>query len=201
MAQQAKTKQTKNSSTRGNSRSSSGSRSSSSTSRSPNGSSRAGTSSRTASKRTTKRTASQRSNGGRGSTWRARSDQGGAASATNAAREGVKSAGSTLGDVAKKARVPALAAGTGLAGVAGGIALVALKPRKRVLGVPLPTKSGTQAVSENLAAATKNVGSFGEGMSSLAAEIRKVREGIAGGNGEKGRSPIEIVLQGLTKRH
>jgi hypothetical protein len=38
-------------------------------------------------------------------------------------------------------------------------------------------------------------------MASLAAEIGKVREGIASGNGEKGRSPIEIVLQGLTKRH
>ena len=194
MAQQAKTRQTKNSSTR------SKSRSSSSTSRSPNGSSRAGTSSRTASKRATKRTASQPGNGGRGSSSRARSNQGAVASATNAAREGFKSAGSTLGDVAKKARVPALAVGTGLAGVAGGVALVALKPKKRILGVPLPTKSGTQAVSENLAAATKNVGNFGEGMTSLAAEIGRVREGIASGNGEKGRSPIEVVLQGLTKR-
>ena len=148
----------------------------------------------------TKRTPSQPSNGGRSSSSRARSNQGAVASATNAAREGVKSAGSTLGDVAKKARVPALAVGTGLAGVAGGVALVALKPKKRVLGVPLPTKSGTQAVSENLAAATKNVGNFGEGMTSLAAEIGRVREGIASGNGEKGRSPIEVVLQGLTKR-
>ena len=44
----------------------------------------------------------------------------------------------------------------------------------------MPTKSGTQAVSKNLADAAKNVGSFGEGMGSLAAEVRKVREGVAG---------------------
>jgi hypothetical protein len=102
--------------------------------------------------------------------------------------------------VGKKAKVPALAAGAGLAGLAGGVLLAAHNSRKRVLGVPMPTKSGTRAVSKNLAEATKNVGSFGEGMASLATEVRKVREGVAGGDGEKGRSPVEVVLQGLTRR-
>jgi hypothetical protein len=55
-------------------------------------------------------------------------------------------------------------------------------------------------VSKNLAEASKNVGSFGEGMASLAAEVRRVREGVAGGDAGKRRSPIEVVLQGLTKR-
>ena len=64
----------------------------------------------------------------------------------------------------------------------------------------MPTKSGTQAVSKNLAEAAKNVGSFGENMGSLAAEVRRVREGVAAGDAEKRRSPIEVVLQGLTRR-
>ena len=102
--------------------------------------------------------------------------------------------------MAKKAKGPALAAGVGLAGLAAGLGLAGRNSRKRVLGVPMPTKSGTQAVSKNLAEAAKNVGSFGEGMGSLAAEVRKVREGVAGGDAERRRSPIEVVLQGLTRR-
>lgn len=96
--------------------------------------------------------------------------------------------------------MPVLAAGMGLAGLAGGVALAGRNSRKRVLGVPMPTKSGTEAVSKNLADAAKNVGSFGEGMGSLAAEVRKVREGIGDGDAAKRRSPIEVVLQGLTRR-
>jgi len=105
-----------------------------------------------------------------------------------------------VSDVAEKAKVPVLAAGMGLAGLAGGAALASRNSRKRVLGVPMPTKSGTEAVSKNLANAAKNVGSFGEGMGSLATEVRKVREGISDDDAAKRRSPIEVVLQGLTRR-
>jgi hypothetical protein len=105
-----------------------------------------------------------------------------------------------VSDVAEKAKVPVLAAGMGLAGLAGGLALASRNTRNRVLGVSMPTKSGTEAVSKNLANAAKNVGGFGEGMGSLAAEIRKVREGVGEAGTEKRRSPIEVVLQGLTKR-
>ena len=43
----------------------------------------------------------------------------------------------------------------------------------------MPNGGAAHAVSKNLAEAAKNVGTFGEGMGSLAAEIRRVREGIA----------------------
>jgi hypothetical protein len=105
-----------------------------------------------------------------------------------------------LGDAAKKAKVPALAAGAGIAGLAGGIALAGRSSGKRVLGMRMPTKSGTQEVSKHLAEATKNVGRLGEGMGSLSAEIRRVREGVANGSDSGSRSPIEVVLQGLTRR-
>jgi hypothetical protein len=112
----------------------------------------------------------------------------------------MKNAGNALGEASKRAKVPALAAGAGLAGLAGGVALASRNSRKRVLGVAMPTKSGAQAVTKNLAEATKNVGSFGEGMGSLAAEVRRVREGMAESGGENRRSPIEVVLHGLTSR-
>jgi hypothetical protein len=51
-----------------------------------------------------------------------------------------------------------------------------------------------------MADAAKNVGSFGEGMGSLAAEVRKVREGVAEEGAQGGRSPIEVVLRALTSR-
>jgi hypothetical protein len=132
----------------------------------------------------------KRSNAPRSST------EGRATKATSATREGAR----TVGAVAKKATVPALAAGVGLAGFAGGVALAGRNSRKRVLGIPLPTKSGTQTVSKNLVEATENVSRFGEGMGSLAAEVRRVRDGLAAGGDEKRRSPIEVVLQGLTAR-
>ena len=122
------------------------------------------------------------------------------ARATGTARESVKTAGSALADVSKKAKVPALAAGAGLAGLAGGVALASRNSRNRVLGIAMPTKGGAQAVSKNLANAAKDVGRFGEGMGSLAAELRRVREGIAESDGERRRSPIEVVLHGLTSR-
>jgi hypothetical protein len=102
--------------------------------------------------------------------------------------------------VAEKATVPALATGAALVGVAGGVALASRNSKKRVLGLPMPTRSGTQAVSKDLAQVAKNVGDFGEGMGSLASEVRKVREGVIGDDTAKRRSPIEVVLQGLTRR-
>ena len=107
--------------------------------------------------------------------------------------------GNGLADVAKRAKTPALAAGAGLAGLAGGLALAKRTTRKRIFGVRMPNGGAAHAVSRNLAQAAENVGSFGEGMGSLAAEIRRVREGVALA-GEHKRSPIEVVLQGLTRR-
>ena len=109
------------------------------------------------------------------------------------------SGGNGLIDVAKKAKTPALAAGAGLAGLAGGLALAKRTTRKRIFGVRMPSGGGADAVSKNLVQAAENVVGFGEGMGSLAAEIRRVREGVALA-GDRQRSPIEVVLQSLTRR-
>jgi hypothetical protein len=99
--------------------------------------------------------------------------------------------------MATKVKTPAIATGAAVAGLAGGLALARAGSRKRLLGVPLPTANATQAMSRNLGEAAKQVGSFGEHVGELANEIRMVREGAAQANS---RSPIEVVLQGLTSR-
>jgi hypothetical protein len=63
----------------------------------------------------------------------------------------------------------------------------------------MPSGTAAQAVSRNPADTAKSIGGLGEGMGSLAAEIRRVREGVAE-TGEVRRSPIEVVLQSLTRR-
>ena len=95
---------------------------------------------------------------------------------------------STASELAKKAKVPAIAAGAGLVGLAGGAALGRRSANSRTVG-------------KKLGELAKNVGDLGEGVGSFAAEIRRVREGLATADGEgPSRSPIEVVLQGLTSR-
>jgi hypothetical protein len=51
--------------------------------------------------------------------------------------------------------------------------------------------------SHDLARAAKEVGQFGMDVGQLASELRRNREAA---HGTKRRSPIEVVLQGLTNR-
>ena len=86
--------------------------------------------------------------------------------------------------LASKLKVPAIATGAAAAGLLGGL---------------LASRSAKKPASQNLAEAAKQIGSFGERVGELAGEIRTIREGVAGARNPK-RSPIEVVLQGLTSR-
>jgi hypothetical protein len=97
-----------------------------------------------------------------------------------------------------KAKVPLLAGGAALAGAAGGIALGARQARRgRGIGKAIPRRPQMKVRSKDLASAAKDVGAFGAQLGNLANELQRARES---GNG-KHRSPIEVVLQGLTSRH
>jgi hypothetical protein len=98
--------------------------------------------------------------------------------------------------IARKAKTPAIAGGAAVAGLIGGIALSRRAPGKKILGVRLGAGTA-RAASENLADAAKEIGAFGEHVGELANEIRVVREGVAD---RHSRSPIEVVLEGLTTR-
>jgi hypothetical protein len=92
-----------------------------------------------------------------------------------------------------------VAGGAALAGVAGGLALGARNGgrHRKVLGIKIPHRRRVKIRSRDLASAAKNVGSFGEQLGELTTEVRRARQGIEGAGR---RSPIEVVLQGLTRR-
>jgi hypothetical protein len=107
-------------------------------------------------------------------------------------------AADTLGPIAHKSAKPAMAAGAALAGLATGAAL-ASRGRGRIGDVavaasPLTSRGGT---SRMLLSATRELHATACTLTDLATEIRKVRELAEAG---RSRSPIEVVLQGLTRR-
>jgi hypothetical protein len=119
---------------------------------------------------------------------------------------GARTAGGTLGSVAQKAKGPALAGGAALAGLAGGLAIAGRNGPRRVLGVPLPgttrplvsVKAPRRRRGKDLLKAAGEVGSAGRQVGELAREMRLVREQMS--NGNRKRSPVEVVLDGLTAR-
>ena len=124
-------------------------------------------------------------------------------------RSEAKDASGALTTVARSAKGPVLAAGAAAAGLAGGIALgshlgtrrkglsglVARRPK--VLGVPLGRKTGLERTVEMLGKAAHELGSATREVSSATDEILQVREQLDQANR---RSPIEVVLDGLTHR-
>jgi hypothetical protein len=103
-----------------------------------------------------------------------------------------KDAGQAVGRAASKAKVPLVASGAALAGAAGGVALGARMGRRRGVG-PRPQ---VKVKSRDIAKAAQKVGAFGAQMGHLASELQHARET----NGGKNRSPVEVVLDGLTAR-
>jgi hypothetical protein len=133
---------------------------------------------------------------------------GGAHNTKDTLASSAKTAGNAVGGAAQKARGPALAGGAALIGLAGGLA-IARGGRRRVLGVPVPgsrrplvkvaVPRGTRARvrGKDLIKAAGEVGSAGRQVGELAGEVRMVREQL---DTKRRRSPIEVVLQGLTAR-
>jgi hypothetical protein len=120
---------------------------------------------------------------------------GGVEAAKNAVADATSGAGNSIRSVAKGAKGPLLAGSAALAGLAGGVALSAARAPSR--HGAKPRKVGFQIRSQDLATTAKEIGSFGEQLGMVATEIRRTREaaGLA-----KHRSPVEVVLQGLTAR-
>lgn len=100
----------------------------------------------------------------------------------------VGNAAGKAGHAVGKAKVPLMAGGAALAGVAGGIALGNRQAHRH---------RGLNGIdSDDLAKAAKKVGNVGMQIGELAVDARRARQS----NGSSHRSPIEVVLQGLTSR-
>ena len=107
-------------------------------------------------------------------------------------------AAGALGPIAQKSAKPAMAAGAALAGLATGAAL-ASRGRSR-LGDAVSTArplTGGGGTARTLLRTTRELNSTVCKLDNLAREIRQVRELAQAG---RSRSPIEVVLQGLTRR-
>jgi hypothetical protein len=113
--------------------------------------------------------------------------------------DGAKTVGNAVSSTAKQFKTPAIAAGVGLAGLAGGIALGRGKGKNSPHLLPLPG-SGGRSTSEKLSKAVKNVGAAAEQTGQIAERVRRVSEAVGGDQPAPRRSPIEVVLEGLTRR-
>jgi hypothetical protein len=97
-----------------------------------------------------------------------------------------------------KAKVPLMAGGAALAGAAGGMALAATKKgHKSVLGKAVAHRPKIKLNSKDVAKAAKGVGTVSAQVSEIAGGL----ETAASGKDGRHRSPVEVVLQGLTARH
>jgi hypothetical protein len=128
------------------------------------------------------------------------SDQKGALDAAkDATTKGAKTAGDAVTSTAKKLKTPLIATGTGLAGVAAGVALT--QKNKGISGIHLPSRGTRRATTKGLGEAAKNIGMLAERTGKVAQQVRVASEAIGeGGAPRKSRSPIEVVLEGLTSR-
>jgi hypothetical protein len=108
------------------------------------------------------------------------------AQAKSTRRSSAGSSTNGLAGSASRAKLPLIAGTAALAGAAGGAALGARQARRH-----------SKLDSRTLAKAAKEVGGFGTQLGQLASELRQSREGADGGTH---RSPIEVVLEGLTAR-
>jgi hypothetical protein len=120
-----------------------------------------------------------------------------------------KDTGDSIATAARKAKGPMLTAGATAAGLAGGLVLgsrarsksrgvtALLAPQRRVLGVPVGRKNGVVRTAKALGQVARELSSASNQVSTATDEVRQVREEL-----EKTtrRSPIEVLLDGLTHR-
>lgn len=121
----------------------------------------------------------------------------------------VKDAGETTASIARRARGPMLTAGAAAAGLAGGLAAGSLRRstrrgrglsidrRPKLLGMRLGPKGGALRSVELLRDGAKHLDSATSQLSGTSDELREIRQQLDQVNR---RSPLEVVLDGLTHR-
>jgi hypothetical protein len=103
--------------------------------------------------------------------------------ATTAVGNAADKATTAVGHAADKAKIPLIASGAVLAGAAGGAVLGARQARRHRRG---------------LAKAARGMGALGVQAGHLASDLQRNREATNGS--KQHRSPVEVVLEGLTAR-
>jgi hypothetical protein len=112
----------------------------------------------------------------------------GSASITDSVKHGAQGAIDGAGPVLQKAKLPLLAGGAAVAGVAGAVLASKTGGKRKVLGVPvpkhsklsLPKKNGfkpdARKVTSTVTDVAKRADDFGQGVSRIASSVKKVGE-------------------------
>lgn len=160
----------------------------------------------------TARSGSRSKNGAKAASTRSKATPSRADDSASSVKETASSVKDTAGKVASKAAGPAIAVGAAAAGVAGGVLLRGkLRRNKRVLGVPLPRSLNSGFDAKSIAKTVGDASSrFAKTSKAVSRDIERAGEqaeriGRILGDGERGqagsrRSPVEVVLDGLTHR-
>ena len=124
-----------------------------------------------------------------------------------AAVPSVKDAGDALVSTAQRVPAPVRTAGLAAAGLAGGLAIGSALAARRggllpaarttVLGLPVGRKKGAMATMKTVADGAKRLAELERRASRTAEDLRAIRTQLEQANR---RSPIEVVLDGLTHR-
>jgi len=102
-----------------------------------------------------------------------------------------------VGGAASKARTPLLAGSAALAGAAGGLAIGAMRsrhPGRKLMRKPLQGKH-VKIRPEDVAKTARRIGAVSQHVADLTGEMNGERRS----NGRR-KSPVEVVLEGLTSR-
>jgi hypothetical protein len=138
----------------------------------------------------------------RRSTPRSSNSKGAINTAKDTTVSGAKNADNAVASTAKRLKTPAIATGVGLAGLVGGIAIGSAK-NKKGFSLPLRGRSAAKRTSKKLSSAAKNVGAVAEQTGQIAERVRLASDAVAGKDGKNTaprRSPVEVLLEGLTRR-
>ena len=100
-----------------------------------------------------------------------------------------KGAGDSVATAVRSARRPAVVAGAAVAGLAGGLALGSRMPWRR--------KSTLERVAEAAGQLAREVGSARRQVAATTDDVREIRDQLERANR---RSPVEVLLDGLTHR-
>ena len=106
--------------------------------------------------------------------------------------------GRNVGKAASKAKTPLLASGAALAGAAGGLAIGAMRSHRshKVLAPKTLQRKRIRVSSQNVAKAARGIGTVSQHVADLASEMNGAEQPRNG----KRKSPVEVVLEGLTAR-
>lgn len=88
----------------------------------------------------------------------------------------------TIGSAAKKARGPVIAGGAAAAGAIGGVVLGArvLRPRRKVLGIPVPRKGiGLRPLTDEVRKAAKQIERMADEVGKAKAQAQKVGKALS----------------------